>query len=113
MKNNLQGINSRVDEAKNQIAIWNIRKQETPNLNSKKKKNTKTWPRQAICGKAIGNSLGRLEFLWCRASQDHQDRATSDSQVDGISNMASHFTYTTILTRSHELRKSPVNSKYV
>ena len=27
-----------MDEAKNQIAIWNIRKQETPNLNSKKKK---------------------------------------------------------------------------
>ena len=38
MKNNLQGINSRVDKAENQIVIWNIRKQKTPHQNSKKKK---------------------------------------------------------------------------
>ena len=38
IKNNLQGINSRVDEAKITSAIWNLRKQNTGNQNSKKKK---------------------------------------------------------------------------
>ena len=38
MKNNLQGINTRVKEAENQISVWNIREQKTPNQNSKKKK---------------------------------------------------------------------------
>ena len=38
IKNNLQGNISKVDEAKNQINMWNIRKQKTTNQN---KKNTK------------------------------------------------------------------------
>ena len=37
MKNKLQRINSRIDEARIQSAIWNIRKQKTPNQNSRKK----------------------------------------------------------------------------
>ena len=37
IKNNLQGNNSRVDEAKNQINIWNIRKQKATHQNKKKK----------------------------------------------------------------------------
>ena len=35
IKNNLQRNNSEVDEAKNQISDWNIRKQKTTNQNSK------------------------------------------------------------------------------
>ena len=35
IKNNLQGNNSRADEAKNQM-IWNIREQKTSNQNKKK-----------------------------------------------------------------------------
>ena len=43
IKNNLQGNNSRVDEAKNQINDWNIRKKKTTSQNNKKKKkNPKT-----------------------------------------------------------------------
>ena len=38
IKKNLQGINTRVKEAENQISVWNIREQKTPNQNSKKKK---------------------------------------------------------------------------
>ena len=38
IKNNLQRINSRVDEATNQIHDWNIRKQKTINQNNKEKK---------------------------------------------------------------------------
>ena len=38
IKNNLQGNNSRMDEAKNQINDWNIRKKHTFNVYSKKKK---------------------------------------------------------------------------
>ena len=38
IKNNLQRINSRVDEATNQIHDWNIRKQKTINQNTKEKK---------------------------------------------------------------------------
>ena len=38
IKISLQGINSRVDEAENQSAIWNMRKQKTTNQNSKKRK---------------------------------------------------------------------------
>ena len=41
IKNNLQGNNSRVDEAENQINDWNIRKQKTSHQNHKKKKNPK------------------------------------------------------------------------
>ena len=41
IKNNLQGNNSRVDEAKNQINDCNIRKQRTTNQNKKKKKESK------------------------------------------------------------------------
>ena len=41
IKNNLQGNNSKVDETKNQINIWNIRKQKTTNQNKKKKKESK------------------------------------------------------------------------
>ena len=40
--NNLQGNNSRVDEAKNQKSmIWNIREQKKTNQNNKKKKQSK------------------------------------------------------------------------
>ena len=38
IKNNLQGNNSTVDEAENQIMIWNIRKHKTTMWNNKKKK---------------------------------------------------------------------------
>ena len=42
IKNNLQGINSRVNEAENQISmIWNIQKQRNTNQNNKEK-NPKT-----------------------------------------------------------------------
>ena len=41
MKNNLQGISSRVHETENQTVICNIRKQNTPNQISKKKKESK------------------------------------------------------------------------
>ena len=37
IKNNLQGNNSRVDEAENQIKDWNIKEAKTTNQNSKKK----------------------------------------------------------------------------
>ena len=37
IKNNLQGNNSKVDETKNQINIWNIRKQKATHQNKKKK----------------------------------------------------------------------------
>ena len=37
MKNTLQGINSRVDEAENQISNLEKRRQKTPNENSKNK----------------------------------------------------------------------------
>ena len=40
IKNNLQGNNSRVDEAEISM-IWNIRKQKTSNQNKKKKKESK------------------------------------------------------------------------
>ena len=36
IKNNLQGNNSRVDEAENQINDLDIRKQKTTNLNKRK-----------------------------------------------------------------------------
>ena len=42
IKNNLQGNNSRVDEVRNQIMIWNTRKQKTTNQNNTKKKKQKT-----------------------------------------------------------------------
>ena len=38
IKNNLEGNRSRVDEAENQIYIWNIRKQKSTNQKNKKKK---------------------------------------------------------------------------
>ena len=41
IKNNLQGNNSRVDEAKNQSIIWNIRNQKTTSQNNKKKESKK------------------------------------------------------------------------
>ena len=41
MKNTLQGINSRVDEQRIKSAIWKLRKQKTPQHNSKKKKEPK------------------------------------------------------------------------
>ena len=41
IKNNLQGNNSRVDEAKNQINDLEHRKQRTTNQNNKKKKESK------------------------------------------------------------------------
>ena len=41
IKNNLQGNNSRVDEAKNQINNLDIRKQRTTSQNNKKKKESK------------------------------------------------------------------------
>ena len=40
-KNNLQGTNSRLDEAENQINDLNIKKQKTTNHNKKKKKEKK------------------------------------------------------------------------
>ena len=40
IKNNLQGNNSRVDEAEISM-IWNIRKQKTSNQNKKKKRESK------------------------------------------------------------------------
>ena len=44
MKNTLQGINSGVDKTqRTKSAIWKIRKQKTPNQNSKKKKYIKKW----------------------------------------------------------------------
>ena len=36
MKNTLQGINSKIDEAEDQSEIWKIRKQKTASQNSKK-----------------------------------------------------------------------------
>ena len=39
MKNNLQGINNRVDEPRTKSEIWIIRKQKTPNQSSIEKKN--------------------------------------------------------------------------
>ena len=41
IKNKLQGNNSTVDEAKNQVNDWNIRKQKTINQINKKKKESK------------------------------------------------------------------------
>ena len=41
IKNNLQGNNSRVDGAKNQIHDWNTWKQKTTSQNKKKKKESK------------------------------------------------------------------------
>ena len=41
IKNNLQGNIRRVDEAKNQVNDWNIRKQKTINQINKKKKELK------------------------------------------------------------------------
>ena len=41
MKNNLQGINSRVDEANNQINDLEHKEAKTTNQNNKKKKNPK------------------------------------------------------------------------
>ena len=38
MKNTLQGIHKRVDEAEDEISVWNTKEQKTPNQNSKKKK---------------------------------------------------------------------------
>ena len=38
IKNNLQGNNSRVDEATNHSMIWNIRRQKTTNQKNKRKK---------------------------------------------------------------------------
>ena len=51
IKNNLQGINSRVDEAKNQINDLEHRKKTTLNQNSKKKKR-------------IQKNEDRLRSLW-------------------------------------------------
>ena len=42
IKNNFQGNNNRVNEAKNQINDWNIRKQKTYNQNKKKKESKNT-----------------------------------------------------------------------
>ena len=42
MKNNLQGNNSRVDEARIKSMIWNIGKQKTTHQNKKKKESKKT-----------------------------------------------------------------------
>ena len=41
IKNNLQGINSRMDEVQNQINDLEHRKQKTTNQNNKKKKELK------------------------------------------------------------------------
>ena len=43
IKNNLQGNNSRMDEAKIKSMIWNIRKQKSTNQNTKEKESKKTW----------------------------------------------------------------------
>ena len=40
-KNNIQGLNSRVDDAENQISNLEYKEVKTPNQNSKKKKNKK------------------------------------------------------------------------
>ena len=42
MKKNLQGFNSRVHEAKNQISDLEYKEAKTTNQNSKKKKESKT-----------------------------------------------------------------------
>ena len=39
IKNNLQGNNSRMEEAKNEIKIWNIRKRKQPIRTTRRKKN--------------------------------------------------------------------------
>ena len=41
IKNNLQGNNTRVDEVKNQVMIWNTKKQKKSNQKNKKKKESK------------------------------------------------------------------------
>ena len=41
MKNNLQGINSRIDEAKHHISDLQYKEAKTTNQNSKKKKESK------------------------------------------------------------------------
>ena len=41
IQNNLQGNNSRVDEVKNQVMIWNTKKQKKSNQKNKKKKESK------------------------------------------------------------------------
>ena len=41
IKNNLQGNNSRMDEAKIKSMIWNIRNQKTTSQNKKKKESKK------------------------------------------------------------------------
>ena len=45
MKDNLQGINSRIDEAENKISGLEYKETKTPNQNSKKKKESKKTPR--------------------------------------------------------------------
>ena len=41
IKNNLQGINSRVDEAENQVSDLEHKEAKTPNQHSRKKNNLK------------------------------------------------------------------------
>ena len=45
IKNNLQGNNSRVDETRIKLIIWNTRKQKTTNQNKKKKTESKKNPK--------------------------------------------------------------------
>ena len=53
MKNNLQGINSRVHEAENQISDLEYKEQKTPNQNSKKKKLRGTDKSVVIAGEGV------------------------------------------------------------
>ena len=52
IKNNLQGINSRVDEAKNQINDLEHKEAKTTNQNSKKKKELK---KQELAKEPLGH----------------------------------------------------------
>ena len=66
MKNNLQGINSRVDEAKNEIS--NLEYKEVKNTPSEQHKKKKKNPKNQDSVKTLGtiSSITTFTSWWCQ-----------------------------------------------
>ena len=89
IKNNVQGNNSRVDEAENQPMIWNIRKQNTTQLEQEGKRE--------MAGK--GSKLRKPKVSWC-CSEELLSVAFHFTAWD-------KFTFRSPVLRKHKHKSTP------
>ena len=71
IKNNLQGNNSRVDEAENQINDLEHKEAKKPIRTAKRKKNTKKWGRIS----SLWDKFNRVQHLPHRGAKGRRERA--------------------------------------